>query len=89
MFVSRDVALTFIFLFLFVFLLPAVIRSALRTVCAIEAMPTTSESRVFTEYKEQWMKRDEVRNMWNAIRSEVAGNGGGGGGAEEGKSNRK
>jgi hypothetical protein len=60
-------------------------------VCAIENMSTSSDSRVFNEYKEQWMKRDEVRNMWHTIRSEVAGNStvGQSGAGHEGKSNRK
>ena len=74
------------------FLFLPVIRSALHAVCAIESMSTSSESRVFNEYKEQWMKRDEVRNMWHTIRSEAAGNSRGGGGrsvVDEGKSNHK
>lgn len=81
-----------LFLMLILF---TVIRSALHAVCAIENMSTSSESRVFNEYKEQWMKRDEVRNMWHSIRSEVNGgssssaNMNGSKGANEGKSNRK
>jgi hypothetical protein len=69
----------------------AVIRSALHAVCAIESMSTSSESRVYNEYKEQWMKRDEVRNMWQTIRAEAAGNSSRGGGRsiDEGKSNHK
>jgi hypothetical protein len=66
-----------------------VIRSALHAVCAIESMSNSTESRVFNEYKEQWMKRDEVRNMWHTIRVEAASDslGGRSNNINEGKSN--
>jgi hypothetical protein len=68
-----------------------VIRSALHAVCAIESMSNSTESRVFNEYKEQWMKRDEVRNMWHTIRVEAASDslGGRSNNINEGKSNHK
>ena len=63
-----------------------VIRSAVGAVCAIEAMPTSNESRVFCDYREQWLKRENVRHMWNQIAAELSGMGRSGG---EAKSNRK
>ena len=64
-----------------------VIRSAVSAVCAIEAMPSSSESRVFCDYRDQWLKRDNVRHMWNQIASEQVGMGQRI--TEESKSNRK
>ena len=49
-------------------------------------MPTSNESRVFCDYREQWLKRENVRHMWNQIAAELSGMGRSGG---EAKSNRK